>query len=85
MGRKQPGEGPPQAEGTGLVSQIRRALLATGQSLGQLAERCGIDRSSLSRFLRDKQDLKGSLLEKVCTALGLRLTGGEAKAPPPAG
>jgi transcriptional regulator with XRE-family HTH domain len=83
MGKKKRGEGPPQREegqGAGLVSQIRQALAATGQSLGQLEGRCGVDRSSLSRFMRGKQDLKGSLLEKIATALGLRLVGGEEKA-----
>jgi transcriptional regulator with XRE-family HTH domain len=67
MARKKPEE-------SGLVDQIRQALTADGKSLTELEALTGVDRGSLSRFLRGKRDLSGSVLDRICRALRLRLT-----------
>jgi len=68
-----------------LLDQIREAIQQSGQTLTQLEGACGVDRGSLSRFVRSKRILGGDALEKICSALGLRLTGGplSRRTPPP--
>jgi DNA-binding Xre family transcriptional regulator len=82
MGKKRPAQDGPQPERPGLVDQIREALRNSGQSLGELEQATGVDRGSLSRFLRGKRDLRGSVLDRLCRALNLRLTGGEGSKKP---
>ncbi|MBI1914543.1 MAG: helix-turn-helix transcriptional regulator [Planctomycetes bacterium] len=68
-----------------MVEQLREAIRKSGESLNHLGERSGVARSTLSRFMRGKQDLGLYAAEKICTALGLRLAGGEGTSETPAG
>src|SRR5262249_17453950 len=74
--KKRPQEGA-QLEGTGLVEQLRAAIRNSGESLNQLGQRAGIGRDRLSRFMRGERDLTLEAAEKIATALGLHLAGGE--------
>jgi transcriptional regulator with XRE-family HTH domain len=69
-------------EAAGLVEQIRAAIRASGLSLNRLAQASGVDTGQLSRFMRGERNITVASAERVCTALGLRLVGGDA--PPPA-
>lgn len=67
-----------------LTEQIRDAISQSGLSLNQLAERAGIGRDLLSRFMRSERGLTLKTASRVCEALGLRLTGpdvGESELP----
>jgi transcriptional regulator with XRE-family HTH domain len=60
-----------------LVEQLQEAIRGSGQALNQISKQCGVDRSTLSRFMRNKHDLGLSLAAKVAAVLGLRLVGGD--------
>jgi len=74
--KKQVQEGP-QAEGPGVVEQLRAAIQNSGESLNGLGARVGIGADRLSRFVRGERGLSLAAVDKLCRALGLRLTGGE--------
>lgn len=59
----------------GLVSELREAIRGSGQSLRDLGRACGVGGDRLSRFMRGERDLTLGAAEKICRALGLRLTG----------
>jgi DNA-binding phage protein len=64
--------------GVDLVSQIKEAIRGSGLSLNQIAERAGVGRDLLSRFMSDQRGLTLKTASAVCEALGLRLTGPDA-------
>ncbi len=65
-----------------LLEQIRKAISDSGLSLLQLEELSGVGNGQLSRFMRDKRDLRGTSLEKVCGALRLELVQRKPKGKP---
>lgn len=75
-----------------LVAQLRQAIEASGQSLNQLSQVCGVDRGRLSRFMRGERDLTLFAAGRLCEVLGLKLHAAPAiesvkpatPAPPPA-
>jgi transcriptional regulator with XRE-family HTH domain len=52
---------------------LREAIRATGLPLLQLAEATGVQRASLSRFLRGERTLRLDMAERVAEYLGLEL------------
>jgi transcriptional regulator with XRE-family HTH domain len=72
------GGGRPQPEELGLVEQLRDAIRSSGESLNHLGARAGVGRDRLSRFMRAERGLTLDAAEKLCRALGLRLTRGES-------
>lgn len=66
-------------EGLGMLALVKDSIKESGQSLNQLAEKCGVGRDRLSRFVRGERDLTGKALLQVCEAVGLKLV--EEKAP----
>jgi DNA-binding phage protein len=69
-----------QQEGSGLVEQLRNAIVASGRSLNQLSKETGVGADRLSRFVRGQRDLVLSAAERVCRALDLHLAGGNESA-----
>jgi hypothetical protein len=63
-------------KGAGLKGQLRQAIRGSGRSLNQLSIASGIGRDRLSRFVRGERGLGLDAAERLCEALGLRLTGG---------
>lgn len=61
-------------KGPGLKEQMREAIRQSGQSLNRLSSFCGIGRDRLSRFVRGERGIGLDAAEKLCAALGLRLT-----------
>ena len=53
---------------------LRQAILDSGLPLLQLAERTGIERASLSRFLAGKRSLRLDMADKLAVYFGLKLT-----------
>src|SRR5262245_45427194 len=62
-------------EEAGLAEQLRQAIRDCGQTLNQLSTACGVGRDRLSRFVRGERDMTVAAADKICRALGLRLTG----------
>jgi plasmid maintenance system antidote protein VapI len=58
-----------------LADQLRPAIAGCGMSLNQLAEAAGVHKAQLSRFMRAERSLTLPAAAKLCTYLGLRLTG----------
>lgn len=52
---------------------IRRELINQPDSLRTLAERCEVDHTQLSRFMRGERGLSISAVDSICKALGLTL------------
>src|SRR5258708_1200170 len=75
------GGGQQHPEDPGLVERLREAIRDSGESLNHLGERAGVGRDRLSRFLRGERGLTLDAAEKLCRALGLRLTRAEDKGP----
>jgi transcriptional regulator with XRE-family HTH domain len=61
--------GPPS-----VTDQLRERVRGTGHTLTEIARRSGVSLSQLSRFMRGERDLTGDSINKLCAALGLRLT-----------
>jgi transcriptional regulator with XRE-family HTH domain len=57
-----------------LVEQLRERIGKSGLNLKELGEAAGVDPSQLSRFMRAERSLTLPVVEKLCAALGLRLT-----------
>ncbi len=64
-----------------LITELRKAIQESPDSLSELGRLCGIDHSRLSRFVRGDRDLTLTSAAKLCEVLGLHL----AQAVPPAG
>jgi transcriptional regulator with XRE-family HTH domain len=58
-----------------IADQLRRAVAGCGLSLNQLAQATGVNKAQLSRFLRKERTLQLTAAAKLCTYLGLSLTG----------
>ena len=69
MGRM---KAPRQAISESLRSYIKR----DGRSLYALAEVTGVNRGVLSRFVRSERDIGMATADRLCKALGLKLTKG---------
>lgn len=54
---------------------LREAIHGDGRSLRQLGEACGVSWAVLSRFARGERDITLGTADRVCQALGLKLTG----------
>jgi len=61
--------------------QLRSAIVAHGSSAA-LAEKAGVHRAALSRFLRRKSGVTVSTVESLCKVLGLQLAPIEPRAKP---
>jgi transcriptional regulator with XRE-family HTH domain len=62
-------------KGPNLADQLRQAIMGCEMSLNQLAKETGVSAAQLSRFLRKERSLNLAAVMKICTYLGLRLTG----------
>jgi plasmid maintenance system antidote protein VapI len=69
-------EGPPT-----VTEQLKEAIRNSGQSLNQLSKASGVGSDRLSRFMTGKRGLTGEAIDKLCSALGLRLAA-DPDAPP---
>jgi transcriptional regulator with XRE-family HTH domain len=56
-----------------MTETLRRAIVASGIPLLQLAQRTGVQRMSLSRFLAGKRSLRLDLADKLAAFFGLEL------------
>jgi hypothetical protein len=61
-----------------MSDQLRERIVDSGRSLYELGRSAGVAPSVLSRFLRGERGLSLVSVDKLCRALGLNLTGGEA-------
>jgi transcriptional regulator with XRE-family HTH domain len=52
---------------------IRQAVVDTGLPLQQVAEAAGVDRASLSRFVRGERSLRLDIADRLAEFLGLEL------------
>ncbi len=57
-----------------VTEQLKQAIRASGKSLNQLGKESGVSQPQLSRFLAGKRTLTLPMVDKLCDALGLRLT-----------
>jgi hypothetical protein len=64
-----------KGRGTDLEDQLRRAIAGCRLSLNQLAGATGVHQAQLSRFMRAERTMTLTAAGKLCTYLGLRLTG----------
>ena len=55
---------------------IRSAVRRDGRSVYRLALDSGVNQGVLGRFMRGERDMKLRTADKVCRALGLKLTKG---------
>jgi plasmid maintenance system antidote protein VapI len=58
-----------------LVDQVRQAIAGSGLSLNQLAKATGVHQAQLSRFMRGERTLTLTAAARLCTYLGLHLSG----------
>jgi transcriptional regulator with XRE-family HTH domain len=64
-----------RSEPPDIADQLRRAVAGCGMSLNRLAKETGVHPAQLSRFLRKERSLQLTAAAKLCTYLGLSLTG----------
>lgn len=65
--------------GPSFSDQLRAALADSPDTLQAIADRAGVPRTALSRFLRRERGLNLDTFERACESLGFRLTGGPAR------
>jgi hypothetical protein len=58
-----------------LADQLRQAIAGCGRSLNRLAKETGVNKSQLSRFMRNERSLTMLAAAKLCAHLGFYLTG----------
>jgi plasmid maintenance system antidote protein VapI len=56
-----------------MTEVIRRAVLDCGRPLQQVAEAAGIERASLSRFVRGQRTLRLDMADRLAAYFGLEL------------
>lgn len=56
-----------------MTEVIRQAVLDSGLPLQQIAEAAGIERASLSRFVREERTLRLDMADKLADYFGLEL------------
>ena len=59
---------------TGLIGQIKEAIRDSGKTLYRIGKESSVGPDRLSRFMRGERSLSLEAAEKICEALGLRLT-----------
>jgi hypothetical protein len=64
---------PIKQERESLTDQLRRFLVESGQSLGEVSRATGLDTSALSRFVRGERGVSMEGLDVLGDYLGLRL------------
>lgn len=52
---------------------LRKAILADGRSQNEIAEKAGVQRSQLSRFVRGQRELTTGTVDALLPVLGLQL------------
>lgn len=57
-----------------ISEKLRAAIASDGRSITELAAAARIDHGQLGRFARGERDLTLRSADKLCAALGLRLT-----------
>jgi transcriptional regulator with XRE-family HTH domain len=57
-----------------LAEDMRRAIEESGITMYKLSQDSGVDRSQLSRFMRNERDLSLTVADKLCEVLGMKLT-----------
>jgi transcriptional regulator with XRE-family HTH domain len=62
-----------------LADQIRDAITSSGKTQAEIANKTGIDKSALSRFMRRERGISFDSAEEIAAYLGLDIT------PTPAG
>jgi transcriptional regulator with XRE-family HTH domain len=56
-----------------VTETLKEEIRVSGRNLTQLARDSGVSAGQLSRFLNGKRMLTGEAIDKLCSALGLRL------------
>jgi plasmid maintenance system antidote protein VapI len=62
------------AKATPITDVLRRAILDSGLPLLRIANETGVQRASLSRFVRGKNSLRLDVADKLAVYFGLELT-----------
>jgi plasmid maintenance system antidote protein VapI len=62
-----------------ITDVLRQAILDSGLPLLRIAEATGVERASISRFVRGLNSLRLDVADKLAAFLGLRLTPTEKK------
>ena len=63
-----------------LSDELRRAILESGMSFQALGQATGVERGSISRFVRGERSLRLDMADKLAAFFGLSLKGkGKAK------
>lgn len=65
---------------TTITEVLRRAILDSGLPLLRIAQETGVQRASLSRFVRGKNSLRLDVADKLAAYFGLQLTTAVKKA-----
>jgi plasmid maintenance system antidote protein VapI len=60
-----------------ITDVLRRAITDSGLPLLRIARETGVERASLSRFVRRKNSLRLDMADKLAAYFGLRLTTAE--------
>jgi transcriptional regulator with XRE-family HTH domain len=72
-----------------VTETLQEAIRNSGLSLNQLGRESGVGPDRLSRFMTGKRGLTNDAIDKLCSALGLRLmsdpTAARARSEAPAG
>jgi transcriptional regulator with XRE-family HTH domain len=58
-----------------LANDLRRAIQESGMSLQALGQATGVERGSISRFVKGQRSLRLDKAEKLAAFFGLSLTG----------
>ena len=62
-----------------ITDALRRAILDSGLPLLRIAQAAGVERASLSRFVRGMNSLRLDVADKVAAHFGLVLTAKDSK------
>jgi len=57
-----------------VTETLRKAIADSGLSGREVARRAGVDDRLIARFIKGERSLRGTTIDAVCSALGLRLT-----------
>jgi transcriptional regulator with XRE-family HTH domain len=72
-----------KGEAQTVSEQLREQIRKCGLSLEKLGKASGVSAGQISRFLRDERALTTKAVDKLCLALGLKLT--KSRRPPGGG
>jgi transcriptional regulator with XRE-family HTH domain len=56
-----------------ITDAIRQAIVESGLPLQQISEKTGVERASLSRFVRGERSLRLDMVDKLAANFGLEL------------